>query len=128
MLPAYRVLGDDGTLVSAREICASTGIDLALLQRMHRAIGLPRTDDPDAAVLPRADAEAVKHAKAILDLGYDPEDAVAVMRVLVQSLGQAAAMMREAALKTCCGRDIRRSTWPERPSNSPKWRRRCWRR
>ncbi|CAM2836427.1 adenylate/guanylate cyclase domain-containing protein [Mycobacterium intermedium] len=99
MLPAYRVLGDDGTLVSAREICESTGIDLTLLQRMHRAIGLPRIDDPDAAVLPRADAEAVKHAKAILDLGYDPEETVAVMRVLVLSLGQAAAMMREAALK-----------------------------
>lgn len=100
MLPAYRVLGDDGTLVSARQICASTGIELDVLQRMHRAIGLPRIDDPDAVALPRADAEAVKHAKVFLDLGYDPEDAVAVMRVLVESLGHAAAMMREAALKT----------------------------
>ncbi|OBF86188.1 cyclase [Mycobacterium sp. 852002-51163_SCH5372311] len=100
MLPAYRVLGDDGTLVSAREICESTGIELGVLQRMQRAIGLPRIDDPDATVLPRADAEAVKHAKVFLDIGYDPEDAAAVMRVLVESLGHAAAMMREAALKT----------------------------
>lgn len=100
MLPAYRVLGDDGALVSARDICESTGIELGVLQRMQRAIGLPRIDDPDAAVLPRADAEAVKHAKTFLDVGYDPEDAVAVMRVLVESLGPAAAMMREAALKT----------------------------
>lgn len=100
MLPAYRVLGDDGTLVSAREICESTGIELDVLQRMQRAIGLPRIDDPDAAVLPRADAEAVRHAKIFLDMGYDPEDAVAVMRVLVENLGHAAAMMREAALKT----------------------------
>ena len=99
MLPAYRVLGDDGTLVSAREICESTGIELGLLQRLQRAIGLPRIDDPDAVVLPRADAEAVKHAKSFLDVGYDPEDTVAVMRVLVESLSHAAAMMREAALK-----------------------------
>lgn len=100
MLPAYRVLGDDGTLVSAREICASTGIELELLQRLQRAIGLPRIDDPDAAVLPRADAEAVSRAKFFLDLGYQPDDAVGVMRVLVESLAHAAAMMREAALKT----------------------------
>ncbi|AXN42103.1 adenylate/guanylate cyclase domain-containing protein [Mycobacterium marinum] len=100
MLPAYRVLGDDGTLVSAREICAATGIELDVLQRLQRAVGLPRIDDPDEAVLPRADAEAVRHAKVFLDIGYDLEDAVAVMRVLVESLGHAAAMMREAALKT----------------------------
>jgi adenylate cyclase len=50
--------------------------------------------------LPRADAEAVARIKFFLDLGYDPQDAVAVMRVLVESLGHAAAMMREAALKT----------------------------
>jgi adenylate cyclase len=100
MLPAYRILGDDGTLVSAREICESTGIELEVLQRMQRAVGLPRIADPDAAVLPRADAEAVRHAKTFLDIGYDPDDAVAVMRMLVESLGHAAAMMREAALKT----------------------------
>lgn len=100
MLPAYRVFGDDGTYVSAREICESTGIELDVLQRMQRAIGLPRIDDPDAAVLPRADAEAVRHTKIFLDIGYDPDDAVAVMRVLMESLGHAAAMMREAALKT----------------------------
>jgi adenylate cyclase len=100
MLPAFRVLGDDGDFVSAREICESTGIELELLQRLQCAIGLPRIDDPDAAVLPRADAEAVSRAKFFLDLGYDPDDAVAVMRVLVESLRHAAAMMREGALKT----------------------------
>jgi adenylate cyclase len=100
MLPAYRVLGDDGERVSAREICESTGIELELLQRLQRAVGLPRIDDPDAAVLLRADGEAVARAKFFLDLGFDPEDTVAVMRVLVESLSHAAAMMREAALKT----------------------------
>ena len=100
MLPANRVLGDDGEYVSAREICESTGVELELLQRLQRAIGLPRIEDPDAAVLLRADAEAAMRAKFLLDVGIDPEDAVAVMRVLVEGLGHAAAMMREAALKT----------------------------
>ncbi|KUH94513.1 adenylate/guanylate cyclase domain-containing protein [Mycobacterium sp. IS-3022] len=100
MLPAHRALGDDGTSVSARKISESTGIELRLVQRLQRAIGMPRIDDPDEPVLPRADADAVRHAKTFLDLGYDPDDVVAVMRVLVESLGHAAAMMREAALKT----------------------------
>jgi adenylate cyclase len=100
MLPAYRVLGDDGELVSAREICESTGVELELLQRLQRAVGLPRIEDPDAAVLLRADGEAAARAKVFLDLGIEPEDTVAVMRILVESLGHAAAIMREAALKT----------------------------
>ena len=100
MLPANRVLGDDGDFVSAREICESTGIDLELLQRIQRAIGLPRIEDPDAAVLLRADGMAAARAKIFLDLGIDPEDTLAVMRVVMESLAHAAAMMREAALKT----------------------------
>ena len=59
LLPANRVLGDDGVYVSAREVAESTGIDLEVLQRLDRAAGLPKIDDPDAAVLPRADALAV---------------------------------------------------------------------
>jgi len=100
VLAATRVFGDDGDYVSAREICESTGIDLELLQRIHSAIGLPRIQDPDAVVFLRADGEVAAQAKVILDLGIDPEDAVAVMRVMIESLGHAAAMMREAALKT----------------------------
>jgi adenylate cyclase len=98
-LPASRVLGDDGELVSAREICESTGVELELLQRLQRAVGLPRIDDPDAAVLLRADGEAAARAKNLLELGIAPEDAVAVMRIVVESLSHAAAIMREAALK-----------------------------
>ncbi|WP_029115997.1 adenylate/guanylate cyclase domain-containing protein [Mycobacterium sp. URHB0044] len=100
MLPANRVLGDDGDFVSAREICEATGIDVELLLRLQRAIGLPRIEDPDAAVLLRSDAEAAASAKFLVDLGMASEDIVGVMRVVTESLGHAAATMREAALKT----------------------------
>ena len=99
-LPSSRVIGDDGTSVSARDICQSAGIDLAFLQRIHRAIGLPRIDDPDAPNLSRADGEAAAQARVILDLGIDPEDVIAVLRVMSESLGHTAAVMREAALKS----------------------------
>jgi adenylate cyclase len=100
LLPAHRVFGDDGTYVSARELCESTGIELELLERIQRAMGLPRIDDPDAAVLLRADAQAAARAKLFLDLGIDPDDSVAIMRVVMEGLSHAAAIMREAALKT----------------------------
>jgi adenylate cyclase len=58
LLPARRVLGDDGTYVSARDIGEANDVDLELLQRMQRAIGLPRWDDPDAPVHLMADGLA----------------------------------------------------------------------
>jgi Adenylate cyclase regulatory domain len=50
LMPAGRIVGDDGVYVSARQICEETGIDLELLEANQRALGLPRTDDPDAAI------------------------------------------------------------------------------
>ena len=99
MLPASKVLGDDGHYVSAREVSEASGIELELLQRLHRAIGV-EIDDPDAAVLLRADGEAAARAKFFLDLGFDPDDTVALMRVVIENLGHVAEIMREAALKT----------------------------
>jgi adenylate cyclase len=97
LLPANRVLGDDGAYISAREVAASTGIDLEVLQRLERAAGLPKIDDPDAAVLPRADALAAGRAKFLLDLGMDVADVVDFVRVLTVGLRRAAAMMRQPA-------------------------------
>lgn len=100
LVASNRVLGDDGTHVSAREICEETGIELELLQRLQRAIGLPRIEDCDTAVLSRADAEAAARAKFFLDLGIGADETVAIIRVLMEGLSHAAAIMREAALKT----------------------------
>src|SRR5258708_23639017 len=54
LLPANRVMGEDGVYLSAREICEETGLDLPPLQRLQGAIRLPRIEDPDAALPPRA--------------------------------------------------------------------------
>ncbi|OBG18861.1 cyclase [Mycobacterium sp. 852002-51057_SCH5723018] len=97
LLPANRVMGDDGVHISAREMSRATGIDLGLLQALQRAAGLPRIGDPDAAVLPRADVQAVARAEYLLDFGVDTDDAAAIVRVVAESLGRAAAMMREPA-------------------------------
>ena len=51
---------------------------------MQRAIGLPRVDDPDAAVHLRADAEAAAQAQMFVELGFTREQVIAVARVLGQ--------------------------------------------
>jgi adenylate cyclase len=98
LLPAIRMIGDDGTLVSPRDISESSGVSLELLQRLHRAAGLVRTEDPDARLLSRADAESVLEAARLVDVGLDPVQVVLIVRLLMDGLTGAAVTMRQAAL------------------------------
>ena len=99
LLPAGRVVGDDGVRVSARQICEETGIDLELLEAIQGALGLPRSEDPDAVIHWRADSEAAARAKAFIDLGLTREQVITVSRVLGQGLAQTAEVMRQVALE-----------------------------
>jgi adenylate cyclase len=98
LLASRRLVGDDGAYVSTRDISDKTGMDLAMLQRVLRAMGLPRVDDPDAAVHLRADGEAAAHLQKFIDLGLDPEQLIQVTRVLAEGLAHAAEVMRSTAL------------------------------
>jgi adenylate cyclase len=98
LLATRHLMGDDGTYVSTREISESHGIDLELLQRVQRAIGLVRVDDPDAVVHMRADGEAAAFTQQFLELGLDPEHLILVVRVLAEGLSRAAEVMRYTAL------------------------------
>jgi len=98
LLATRHLIGDDGTYVSTREISEQYGVDLVLLQRVQRAIGLVRVDDPDAVVHMRADGEAAAHAQRFIELGLDPDQMVLVVRVLAEGLSRAAEVMRYTAL------------------------------
>jgi adenylate cyclase len=98
LLATRRLIGDDGTYVSTREISERYGVDLMLLQRVQRAIGLARVDDPDAVVHMRADGEAAAYAQRFIELGLDPDQVVLVVRVLAEGLSHAAEVMRYTAL------------------------------
>ncbi|MFZ3317159.1 MAG: adenylate/guanylate cyclase domain-containing protein [Mycobacterium sp.] len=100
LVASRRLMGDDGDYVSTREISEGAGIDLDLLQRVQRAIGLVRVDDPDAAAHLRADGTAAAHAKDFLELGIHPDQVVQVVRVLAEGLSHAAEVMRYTALST----------------------------
>ncbi|MEO3761291.1 adenylate/guanylate cyclase domain-containing protein [Mycobacterium sp. B14F4] len=98
LLAARRVLDDDGTYVSARETSEKTGLELDLLQRIQRAMGLPTVDDPDAAVYLRADAEAARFAQRFVEMGIEPDQIVQITRLLADGLSRAAEVMRYAGL------------------------------
>jgi adenylate cyclase len=100
LLATRRILGDDGSYMSARETSEKFGIDLEYLQRLQRAMGLPRVDDPDAAVHPRVDAEAAAFAQRFIELGIDPDQLVVITRLLGESLSGVAEVMRSTALAT----------------------------
>jgi adenylate cyclase len=99
LLPANRAIGDDGTSVSAREISQASGVSLELLQRLHRAAGLVRVENPDSLLRSRADAESVLYAARLVDIGLDPAQLVLIVRLLVEGLTGAAAAMRQGALQ-----------------------------
>ncbi|MBY0442748.1 MAG: adenylate/guanylate cyclase domain-containing protein [Mycobacteriaceae bacterium] len=98
LLASRHLLGDDGSYVSTRQISEHYGIDLELLQRMQRAIGLARVDDPDAVVHMRVDGEVAAHAQRLVELGLRPDDVVLAARVLAEGLAHAAEVMRYAVL------------------------------
>lgn len=98
LLAARRILGDDGSHISARQISEDVGIELDQLLRFQRASGLPQVDDPDAAVFMRPDGDTAVHIKRFLDLGIDPEQMLTFLRVLAEGLSNAAEVMRSAAL------------------------------
>ena len=98
LLVSRRVIGDDGTYMSAREISESYDIDLDLLERVQRAIGLSRVDDPDAVVHMRADGVAATYAQRFIEMGLNPDNIVLVVRVLAEGLAHAAEVMRYTAL------------------------------
>jgi adenylate cyclase len=98
LLAARRVLGDDGTYLSARQISEQVGIDIDELNRFQRASGQPQIDDPDALVFMRSDGDTAVHIKRFLDLGIDPDQLLTVVRVLTEGLSRAAEVMRSAAL------------------------------
>jgi adenylate cyclase len=99
LLPAGRIVGDDGVHVSARQICEETGNDLELLEANQRALGMPRAEDPDAVVHLRADSEVAARAKVFVDMGFSREQVLTVSRVLGQGLAQTAEVMRQVVLE-----------------------------
>lgn len=98
LLPARRVVGDDGSYISARQISEQSGLPIDQLLRYQHALGLPVMDDPDAPQFMRPDGDIAGHIKQLLDHGIDPDQLLTVVRVLAEGLSNGAEVMRSAVL------------------------------
>lgn len=98
LLASRRILGDDDIYVSPREISENHGVDVELVQRMLGALGLARSNDPEAAVYLRADGQTAAHFQKFLEAGLDPEHVIQVVHVVSEGLSRAAEVMRYIGL------------------------------
>ncbi|MEB3033968.1 adenylate cyclase regulatory domain-containing protein [Mycolicibacter sp. MYC340] len=98
LMPAHRELGNDGRYVSEREVSDAHGIDLDLLQGIERALGLPRLDDPDAAQLLRADAEAAVRLQQLIGAGLDSGQVLLMIRRLSDGISRAVPAFRYSTI------------------------------
>ena len=98
LLPARRALGDDGTLLSARQISEQTGMDLDCLQRFLHAAGRPRSEDIETALYLPVDGQLVGYAQRCLDAGLSEDQIIAVVQVMVDGLSRTVEVMRYAVL------------------------------
>lgn len=98
LMPAHRELGNDGKYVSERELSAAHGIDLALLQGIENALGLPRLDDPDAPRLLRADGDAAVRLQQLVAAGLDPGQVLLMIRRLSEGISRAVPAFRYSTI------------------------------
>jgi len=69
MLASNRVIGDDGTTVTARQVAEDNGLPLELVKRRHRAARLASAKDSEETQHSRADAESILPAAALVAFG-----------------------------------------------------------
>ncbi|UGS36832.1 adenylate/guanylate cyclase domain-containing protein [Capillimicrobium parvum] len=96
LLPAERLIGG-ATRYTRREIAEKTGLDLAFLEELRRAQGLP-TAEEDARVLAETDLQAARTVRTLTDAGLRHEDILEVTRILGRGLSHAAEAMRRMTL------------------------------
>jgi adenylate cyclase len=99
LLPVERALAGDGPRYTPREIAEKSGIELALLQRVTAAVGIPYPD-PDERSLTEADLEEACRVKAFRDAGLPEEGILQVARTIGMATARIAEANRELVVRT----------------------------
>jgi adenylate cyclase len=95
LLPVERALSGDGPRYSREELAAEAGLDLDLLRRVWRAMGMPEPD-PDARIFGEDELEAAKASRRFLDAGIPEKDVLELTRTMSQALAGIAASVGAA--------------------------------
>ncbi|HKQ18022.1 MAG TPA: adenylate cyclase regulatory domain-containing protein [Solirubrobacterales bacterium] len=104
LLPVERTLIGEGERYNSREVAEKSGVDLEVLQRWNRALGIPNPD-PDDEVLGDADLDAAKQLKSFRDLGLPEEEMMQVARTIGMAMARIAQSNRELFIRTLVQED-----------------------
>lgn len=95
LLPVERVLAGEGKRYTQKEIAEKSGMELDLLKRLWRALGMAQPSD-DRSIFTKGDLEAAKDSKEFLDAGIPEEELLQLSRSMSQSMASVAAAVGNA--------------------------------
>jgi adenylate cyclase len=98
LLPVERILAPEGSRYTAAQLAEKTGADLDFLRSLRQSLGLPRPED-DEPVYTDDDVRAVELQAQLDQAGFDAEQRLEVARVLGQSMGQVAEVVRDVTAR-----------------------------
>jgi len=104
LLPVERALLGEGPRYSSGDVAERSGVDLEVLKRWNRALGIPNPE-PDDEVLGETDLEAAKQLKAFRDLGLPEEEMLQVARTIGMAMARIAQSNRELFVRTLVHED-----------------------
>jgi adenylate cyclase len=95
LLPIERVLAGDGKRYTQKEVAEKSGVELALLKRIWRSLGMAEPPE-DRSIFTKEDVEAAKASKEFLDAGIPESELLQMTRQMSQSMGGVAAAVGNA--------------------------------
>jgi adenylate cyclase len=95
LMPVERVLAGEGKRYSQKEIADQSDVDLALLKRIWRALGMAQPPE-DRKIFTEDDLNAAKASKEFLDAGIPEDELLQLSRTMSQSMSNIAAAVGNA--------------------------------
>jgi adenylate cyclase len=95
LLPVEHVLAGEGKRYTQKEIAEKSGVDLELLKRIWRALGMAQPSE-DRKIFTKEDLEAAKDSKEFIDAGIPEDELLQLSRSISQSMSNVAAAVGSA--------------------------------
>jgi adenylate cyclase len=99
LLPVERALTGEGERYDSNAVAAESGVELEVLQRWNRALGIPNPE-PGDEVLGEADLDAARQLKGFRELGLPEEEMLQVARTIGMAMARIAQANRELFIRT----------------------------
>jgi adenylate cyclase len=93
LLPLEQALSGEGPLLTRDEVAEKAGVDVELLRKNWRALGMTEPEEGEKAFTER-DVDAAKIVKTLTDVGIPEDELLQVSRVIGMTMSQLAAANR----------------------------------